>query len=64
MNKITSRVLAGPTFRILVMALAILGLGLAGCSEDLPTQVPSAGNDPATGVFHVNTDDNDAGFGR
>ncbi len=54
-----SRVPGGPTLTI--VALFILALGLAGCSDDSPTHVPAGGNDPTTGVFHVDLDD-DADF--
>ncbi|MEN8007599.1 MAG: SdrD B-like domain-containing protein, partial [Candidatus Krumholzibacteriota bacterium] len=49
----------GLTLKLAVLALTILGLGLTGCSEDNPLDVPAGNNDSATGVFRVDvTDDN------
>ena len=52
----------GPVLGLMVLALALMGLGLAGCSGDSPTQAPAGGNDSATGVFHVDMGDDPADF--
>ena len=52
----------GPNLRLVILALSILVLGLAGCSEDLTTQAPPGGNDPATGVFRVDMGSDDVDF--
>jgi len=62
MSQKISRVPGGTTFRLVILALAILGLGLAGCSEDLPTQAPTGSNDSTTGVFHVDSVDDNVNF--
>ena len=45
-----------------LVVLALMGLGLAGCSENSPTQAPAGGNESATGVFHVDLGDAPADF--
>jgi hypothetical protein len=62
MSQKLNRVPGGPAFRLVILALAILGLGLAGCSEDLPTQAPVNSNTSTTGVFHVDTVDDNVDF--
>ena len=51
-----------PVFGLLGLVLAIVGLSLAGCSEDLPTQAPASSSDQVTGVFHVDLPGGDADF--
>ncbi len=57
-----NRIPGGPVFGLMVLVLAIMGLGLAGCSEDSPTKAPAGGNDSATGVFHVEMGDDHVDF--
>ena len=45
-----------------LVVLALMGLGLAGCSENSPTQAPAGSNESATGVFHVDLGDAPADF--
>ena len=62
MSQKLNRVPGGTAFRLVILALAILGLGLAGCSEDLPTQTPVDSTTSTTGVFHVDTVDDNVDF--
>jgi hypothetical protein len=56
------RLSGGTSLGLMVWVLALMGLTLAGCSEDSPTQAPAGGNDPATGVFHVDLGQDPADF--
>ena len=62
MSQKLNRVPGGPAFRLVILALAILGLGLVGCSEDLPTQTPVDSTTSTTSVFHVDTVDDNVDF--
>jgi len=62
MSQKTRHLSGGPNLRLVILALSILVLGLAGCSEDLTTQAPPGGNDPATGVFRVDMGSGDVDF--
>ena len=62
MSQKLSRVPGGPAFKLVILALMILGMGLAGCSQDLPTQAPGGSTTSTTGVFHVGTVDDDVDF--
>jgi hypothetical protein len=62
MSQKTRHLSGGPNLRLVILALSILVLGLTGCSEDQPTQASPGGNDPVTGVFHVDMSNDDADF--
>jgi len=57
-----NRLFGSLTMKLVILALTVLGLGLVGCSEDLPTNTPAGGNDPATGVFRVDMGDDNIDF--
>ena len=57
-----NRLFGSLTMKLVILALTVLGLGLVGCSEDLPTNTPAGGNDPATGVFRVDVGDDNIDF--
>ncbi len=57
-----NRLFGNLPMKIVVLGLAVFGLGLVGCSDEISTTPSAGGNDSATGVFRVDVGDDDADF--
>jgi hypothetical protein len=53
----SSRLFGGLTMKLVILSLMVLGLGLAGCSDENANTLPAGDNDSATGVFRVGLED-------
>ena len=62
MSRYTKRVPDGPKLGLVILILALVSLGLAGCSGDTPTQPTGGESQTSTGVFRVDLGDDSVDF--
>ena len=62
MSRYTKRVPDGPQLGLVILILALVSLGLAGCSGDTPTQPTGGDSQTSTGVFRVDLGDDPVDF--